>query len=111
MAVGVALFLVAGLWLAPSNVGAQSAVVPATLGHDPFPLVTADAKGEVRIKLAEVADGVAHFYTFRVGDASVEFFVVMTPDGGVRTAFNACDVCYRAKRGYRQDGAFMVCMN
>jgi uncharacterized membrane protein len=29
----------------------------------------------------------------------------------VRAAFNACDVCYAAKRGYTQDGDVMVCMN
>jgi uncharacterized membrane protein len=26
-------------------------------------------------------------------------------------AFDACDVCYPEKRGYRQDGDFMICNN
>ena len=29
----------------------------------------------------------------------------------VRAAFDACDVCYAAKKGYRQEGNFMVCNN
>ncbi len=30
---------------------------------------------------------------------------------GIRAAFDACDVCYREKKGYRQDGNVMVCVN
>jgi uncharacterized membrane protein len=29
----------------------------------------------------------------------------------VRAAFNACDVCFPAKKGYRQEGDEMVCNN
>jgi uncharacterized membrane protein len=29
----------------------------------------------------------------------------------MRAAFDACDVCYREKKGYRQEGMFMVCNN
>ena len=83
----------------------------ATSGHAPFPLVVADAFGEVRIPIAELADRVAHYYTFMVGALPVEFFAIWTPDNEIRTALNACDICYRAKLGYRQDGAFMVCSN
>jgi uncharacterized membrane protein len=32
-------------------------------------------------------------------------------DGVVRAAFDACDVCYRERKGYRQDGDAMVCNN
>jgi uncharacterized membrane protein len=61
--------------------------------------------------LDELSDGAAHFYTFMAGDMPVEFFVVWTHDNVVRAAFNACDVCYRAKLGYRQDGETVVCGN
>jgi hypothetical protein len=83
----------------------------ATQNHAPFPLVSGDLGGEVRLRLDELADRDAHFYVFMVGDTPVEFFVVWTHDNVVRTAFNACDVCYRAKLGYRQDGETMVCGN
>ena len=29
----------------------------------------------------------------------------------IRAAFNACDVCYLDKKGYRQEGDDMVCNN
>ncbi len=83
----------------------------ATPNHDAFPLVAADSAAWVRIPLDELADHLAHFYTFMVDDRPVEFFAVWTDDNVVRTAYNACDVCFRAKLGYREDGAFMVCSN
>lgn len=83
----------------------------ATSGHAAFPLVIADASGEVRIPIAELADHLAHYFTFMVGTLPVEFFAIWTPDSVIRTALNACDICYRAKLGYRQDGTFMVCNN
>ena len=35
----------------------------------------------------------------------------MSSDGVVRAAFDACDVCFREKKGYSQDGDLMVCNN
>ena len=31
--------------------------------------------------------------------------------GNVHVAFDACDVCYEAKKGYRQNGDVMHCIN
>jgi uncharacterized membrane protein len=65
----------------------------------------------VTLPLTDVADGKSHFYTVTAGDKQIRFFVVKTPDGRVRSAFDACDVCYPEKKGYRQDGEFVVCTN
>jgi uncharacterized membrane protein len=83
----------------------------ATTAHAAFPLVAASATDEIRIPLAELVDRAAHYYTFMVGILPVEFFAIWTDDNVIRAALNACDICYRAKLGYRQDGAFMVCNN
>jgi uncharacterized membrane protein len=83
----------------------------ATKNHPPFPLVTVDEAGEVRFAVAEFGDGAAHFFTVMMGDCPVEFFVLRSADGAIRAAFNACDVCYREKLGYTQDGQVMVCNN
>ena len=114
--VGAVLALAVCLGLAATLVAAESdarplATVYATSNHSPFPLVVANAAGEVRLPLVELSDGAAHFYTFMAGNRPVEFFVIWTRDNVIRTAFDACDVCYRAKLGYRQDGEFMVCGN
>ncbi|MHC1700017.1 MAG: Fe-S-containing protein [Humidesulfovibrio sp.] len=67
--------------------------------------------GAVTLPLADVSDGKAHFYRFKTGGKTVEFFVLKSRDGIVRTALNACDVCYREKKGYSQDGETMKCNN
>lgn len=70
-----------------------------------------DVEGEVRISVGDVSDGKAHFYSFQNAGKTVKFFVVKSPDGVIRAAFDACDVCYHAKKGYSQEGDFMICNN
>jgi uncharacterized membrane protein len=36
---------------------------------------------------------------------------VRSKDGVIRAAVDACDVCYRAGKGYVKDGGVMVCEN
>ena len=85
-------------------------VEAATSGHAPYPVVVAE-NGAVRLPLSTFDDYKAHFYTYMVNGRPVEFFVVKSQDGVVRAAFNACDVCFQAKLGYRQEGDVMVCNN
>jgi len=82
----------------------------ATQGHEPYPLITADA-GVVRLPVASLGDGLAHFFTLMVGGRPVEFFVVKDESGTVRAALNACEVCFPAKLGYHQEGNEVVCNN
>ena len=82
----------------------------ATTGHAPYPLVEA-IDGAVRLPLATFDDRLAHYYTYMHDDAPIEFFVLKSKDGVVRAAFNACDVCYPARRGYRLEGDEVVCLN
>lgn len=67
--------------------------------------------GVVTIPAVEVNDAKAHFFKVADGGASIEFFVLKSPDGKLRTAFNACDVCFPEKKGYVQEGENMVCVN
>ncbi len=69
------------------------------------------AQGKVEIPLSQVTDGKAHFYTYESGGTKVNYFVLESPDGTVRAAFDACDVCYPYKKGYHQSGDFMQCNN
>ena len=86
------------------------AVKAATVGHDPYSLVEAQ-DGTVRLPLSTFEDGKAHHYTFMHEGDPLEFFVLKSDDGVVRAAFNACDVCFRERKGYTQDGDTMVCNN
>jgi uncharacterized membrane protein len=69
------------------------------------------ANGEVTIPVAEVADGEAHYYRLEAQDREIRFFVVKSSDGVLRAAFDACDVCFRERKGYDQAGDFMICNN
>jgi uncharacterized membrane protein len=68
--------------------------------------------GTVTLPLKDVGDGKAHYYKVKADDGiMVTFFVVKSRDGVVRAAFDACDVCYKAGKGYVQEGNLMVCEN
>jgi uncharacterized membrane protein len=67
---------------------------------------------DVALPVADFADGQARFYAYTsAAGATVRFFVMRSSDGVIRAAFDTCDVCFRERRGYRQDGDSMVCNN
>lgn len=69
------------------------------------------ADGTVAIPQAKVGDGRAHYFAFEDGGKTITFFLVKAADGSVRSAFDACDVCYHEKKGYEQQGDAMICRN
>lgn len=83
-------------------------------GNQPAPILSQPAAGageDVRIPLSQIS-GQAKFYEYPLPDNSkISFFVLKSPDGVYRAAFDACVVCYHAKKGYRQEGDMMVCNN
>ena len=72
---------------------------------------TSGTSGVVKIPVSQVSDGKVHFFTSDMGGTTVQYFVIKAPDGSLRTAFNACDVCYPYKKGYHQQGAAVQCNN
>ena len=65
---------------------------------------------DVTLPVATFADGQARFYRYATATGrEVRFFVMKSADGVLRAAFDACDTCYRDKRGYHQEGDVMVC--
>ncbi len=67
---------------------------------------------DVQLPAASFADGQARFYRYaNAAGREVRFFVIKSADGVIRAAFDACDVCYRERRGYHQSGDVMVCNN
>jgi len=67
--------------------------------------------GDVKIPLANVQDGNAHFFSYVSGGKTITFFAMKAADGSIRTAFDACVACNHAKLGYRQEGGSVVCNN
>ena len=69
------------------------------------------AAADVKIPLAEVG-GRAKFFDYPLPDGTpIRFFTLRLPGGEYRAAFDACEVCAHAKKGYYQEGDQMVCRN
>lgn len=96
----VAALIAAGGWYLAGS-GTTTGPQLVTPGHD----------GQIRFATAEFNDGQARFYRLQGQAGPVDFFVVRSQDGVVRSAFDTCDVCYKARKGYRQEGHDMVCNN
>jgi uncharacterized membrane protein len=67
--------------------------------------------GMVSIPVAKVSDGTAHYFSLEDGGKELKFFIVKGSDGVIHTAFDACDVCFKEKKGYVQAGDQMQCKN
>lgn len=65
---------------------------------------------DVALPVAMFADGRARFYRYiTVASQETRFFVVKSRDGAVHAALDACDSCFRARRGFRQAGDHLIC--
>ena len=56
-------------------------------------------------------DGKARHFEYAAGNLTIRYFILKSSDGIIRAAFDACDVCWPAGKGYYQDGDYMVCRN
>jgi uncharacterized membrane protein len=71
-----------------------------------------DTSGQsVLIPLTDITDNAFHFYSLNSGGTAIKYFIVKDKSGTIHTAFDACDVCYAAKKGYRQSGDYARCNN
>jgi uncharacterized membrane protein len=58
------------------------------------------------------ADGRAKYFLYKHSPSEwIRFFILKSDDGVIRAAFDACDVCYRNRKGYTQNRNHMVCVN
>jgi uncharacterized membrane protein len=69
---------------------------------------TADA---VKIPLKALDPGKAFSLSLESEGGQLHYFALKSRDGAYRAALDACDVCFRTNRGYRQEGDLMVCNN
>ena len=73
---------------------------------------SAGAADVLKHPLTDFKDGQArHFKLTHPKGREIRYFIVQDPDGEIRAAFDACDVCWKAGKGYRQDGREMICQN
>lgn len=109
-AIALAVALAAG-WAAVSAAGWLDGIFgksPAGAAGAAGVVETADT---VAIPLAALDSGKALFLATQDAGRTLYFFALKSADGKYRSALDACDVCYRMNRGYRQEGDRMVCNN
>ena len=103
--------LIAGIGLIVVLGVAAIYVTSSLSGGQNTSIQTVSAVGQdMQIPLVELNNGQAKYYRYQLSNGQqVDFFAMKSSDGVYRAAFNSCDVCYQARRGYRQDGDVMVC--
>jgi uncharacterized membrane protein len=74
-------------------------------------VVSAGQDGRIYFTATDYDDGAARYYRYKGAAGPINFFLVKSNDGVIRSAFDTCDVCYKALKGYRQEGNEMVCNN
>jgi uncharacterized membrane protein len=100
-----ALFIAAGATfytLAPF--GQSNSAGPAGGSADPH-------SGQVEYAVDRFNDGKARHFRYVTGQHAITYFILKSSDGVIRAAFDACDVCWPAGKGYVQQGDQMICRN
>ena len=64
----------------------------------------------LQVPTAEVTTD-AKWYPYDSDGVEIRFFAVRSNDNEIHVAFDACDVCFEEKKGYRQEGIQMTCNN
>lgn len=93
--------------------GTLSVAAPAAAWNFTIPATEVRPNsGNFKLPEAQFADGKARHFVYKHSPSMwIRFFVLRSSDGVVRAAFDACDVCWRKKKGYVQQGDMMVCIN
>jgi uncharacterized membrane protein len=96
-----------GLFLFP---GDDNATLPVSSAQPTSPTVS---DGQLYYAVSLFEDGKARHFHYADADSNttINYFIIKSTDGVIRAAFDACDVCWRAGKGYYQEGSAMVCRN
>jgi uncharacterized membrane protein len=100
--IGAVIIVAAAVFILNQDRGVQTATAVA-------PQATGSAVVAFPISLFE--DGKARHFEHRDGNLTIRYFILKSSDGIHRAAFDACDVCWSAGKGYYQEGDYMVCRN
>lgn len=116
MIAAAVVFAALAAWVIYGSVGKEGEMLStqtATAGPWSGPAyaqVTAE-DGLVRIPLTAIEGGAVRFYAYSAEGKTVKFFLFRAQDGSLRSALDACQACYRAKLGYKQEGDKFICKN
>lgn len=67
---------------------------------------------EFSYPVSDFDDGKAKYFSYKSPRGlNIRYFIIKSSDGVIRAAFDSCDTCWAAGKGYRQEGDYMVCNN
>ena len=96
---------------AVSSENTTSANITTTADDSAESVTSIKKDGYLAIPIADLSQ-TASFYKADLDGTEVELVALKDSKGNLRTAFNACQVCYSSGRGYYvQDGDYLVCQN
>ena len=101
----VCMVLIAGSVLAFYSLSRKDTVA----GTEPSKMMTDTSVVSYPTNLFD--DGKARHFNYKYQDITIRYFILKSSDGIIRAAFDACDVCWPAGKGYYQEGDYMVCRN
>lgn len=105
VASAAALITAGGIYYLTATGKEPSGAIATNASFDP-------ATNTLSYNAADFDDGRARHYAHNSADGvKVKYFILKSSDGVIRAAFDACDVCWPAGKGYYQSGDFMVCRN
>jgi hypothetical protein len=116
--IGVAFAVVVAGWLIYNNTSGARSMDQAMPGqkmrdgnkHVQYTPVTAE-NGEVKVQLSALQGNTASYFVYKANGMDLKFLALRASDGTVRVSLDACQACYHAKLGYRQNGDTLVCNN
>ena len=112
--VAIVLVMLIGVALtyASTSRNAPATSLPAVSSPAASPLgsTSSEPDDKVKIPTSEVTTA-AKWYAYDSNNAIIRYFLAKGTDGKIHLGTDACDVCYKNKKGYRQDGAVMTCNN
>ncbi|HXU29227.1 MAG TPA: Fe-S-containing protein [Thermoanaerobaculia bacterium] len=80
------------------------------LGKNGFERVSPGADHQVSIDVAKLAPLEVRFFRFlNSANQEVKFFVGRDAGGTIQVAFDASEVCFKTKRGFKAQGEWVVC--
>lgn len=95
--------------------GAQAGLLDGLFKKSPAEAAKAagvvETADQVKIPLKSLDSGKALFLETDSERRKLYYFALKNADGNYRAALDACEVCFRTNRGYRQEGDLMVCNN
>lgn len=86
-------------------------IPPGKVGQTSSSQVVSQSATLVMYPASHFLDGIAKHFQYQHEDITIKYFILRSSDGVIRAAFDACDVCWPAGKGYYQDGDSMVCRN